>query len=212
MLRAALFAGIAGYIDAICFLLLRGPFASGLGGAFAANMTGNLVDVGISAEQGDWVRAGWLGGLLLGFFVGVAAARLVLLVGGTSRLLLAIEAGLIALAATGFLDGAEIPVLAIAMAMQNQAARHAGLDVNVGFVTGDIQQLGHHLVPGSPPIEPKPVGRPRVILTLLAFYAIGAAIGALAKGGGAAVLGFPAAAIAVAGLLPGRWTGLRERH
>src|SRR5947207_15133534 len=42
---AALLAGIAGYVDAICYLRL--------GGAFAANMTGNLVEVGLAAARGS---------------------------------------------------------------------------------------------------------------------------------------------------------------
>lgn len=211
-LWGALFAGAAGYVDAICYFLLGAPFAAGTSGAFAANMTGNLVEVGIDAAQGRWPRAGWLGAILFAFFLGAAAARAVLWAGGSSRLLLLIEAGLIALAATHLLGLAEIPVLAAAMAVQNQAARHAGLDVNVGFVTGDIQQLGYHLVGGSPPIEPKPRGRPRVILTVLAFYAIGAAAGTFAKTAGVPVLAAPAAAIALAGLLPARWTGFRQQH
>ena len=49
MLWAALLAGIAGYFDAICFLRL--------GGAFAANMTGNLAEVGLAAAQGRWGEA-----------------------------------------------------------------------------------------------------------------------------------------------------------
>jgi uncharacterized membrane protein YoaK (UPF0700 family) len=63
MLWAALLAGIAGYVDAICFLRL--------GGAFAANMTGNLVEVGLAAAQGQWGEAAWCVSLLLAFFLGV---------------------------------------------------------------------------------------------------------------------------------------------
>jgi uncharacterized membrane protein YoaK (UPF0700 family) len=204
MLSAALLAGTAGYVDAICYLLL--------GRAFAANMTGNLVELGMRAAEGEWMRAGWLGAVLAAFSVAVPVARLIAAAHGSSRLLLAIEAGLIALAATGLLDGAAIPVLAAAMAVQNHAARHGGLDVNVGFVTGDMQQLGYHLVRGKPPLQPKPTGRPRVILTVLAFYAIGAAVGTVATDRGIAMLGAGAAVIAVAALLPARWTGLGERH
>ena len=70
MLWAALLAGIAGYVDAICYLRL--------GGAFAANMTGNLVEVGLAAAQGQWGDALWCASLLASFLFGVLAARLVL--------------------------------------------------------------------------------------------------------------------------------------
>ena len=39
---AALLAGIAGYVDKICYLRL--------GGAFATNMTGNLVAIGLATR------------------------------------------------------------------------------------------------------------------------------------------------------------------
>ena len=197
VLRAALFAGTAGYVDAICFFMLGASFGSGMTGAFAANMTGNLVELGIAAAQGYWARVGWLGAIMAAYLVGIAAARAVLWAGGSARLLLLIEAGLIALAATNLLGLAGIPVLALVLGAQNQGARHAGLDVNVGFVTGDFQQLGSHLVKGRPPIEPKPAGRPSLILTVLVCYAIGAAVGTV-------MLTIPAAAVAAAGLLPGR--------
>src|ERR1700704_5674299 len=69
LLWAALLAGIAGYVDAICYLRL--------GGAFAANMTGNLVEVGLAAAQGQWGDALWCASLLIAFFLGVLAARLI---------------------------------------------------------------------------------------------------------------------------------------
>jgi len=62
------------------------------------------------------------------------------------------------------------------------------------------------------PIEPKPAGHPSLILTVLAFYAIGAAVGRFATAVGAAMLAVPATAVAAAGLLTGRRTGLRQHH
>lgn len=212
VLWAALFAGVAGYVDAICYFLLGASFGAEMTGAFAANMTGNLVEIGINAAQGYWMRSLWLGAVLASFFIGGATARAVLAAGGSSRLLLLIESGLIAAAATDRLGLAGIPVLAVSMAIQNQAARHAGLDINVGFVTGDIQQLGYYLVKGAPPIGPKPVGRPSVILTVLAFYAIGAAAGTFATAIGVPLLAVPAAAVAVTALLPANRTAVRQPH
>src|SRR5438105_5926583 len=140
---AALLAGIAGYVDAICFLLL--------GGAFAANMTGNLVALGIDAATGRWLRAAWIALLPVAFLLGVLAARLVLRAHRSARLSLLIEATVIALCATGLLGGAAVPILAAAMAMQNEAVRHGVVAVNVGFVTGDIQQLGERLIAETVP-------------------------------------------------------------
>ena len=206
MLWAALLAGIAGYVDAICFLRL--------GGAFAANMTGNLVAIGMDAAAGQWLRAAWIVSLPIAFLLGVLAARLVLRAHRSARLSLLIEAAVIALSATGVLGLAAVPILAAAMAMQNEAVRHGVVAVNVGFVTGDIQQLGERLVAETVPRQQSTGGlQAPVILTILVCYACGAAIGTLASGWGAPALLAPAAVLAGAVSLPERWTGLAaQRH
>ena len=204
VLRAALFAGTAGYVDAICFFMLGASFGSGMTGAFAANMTGNLVELGIGAAQGYWARVGWRGAIMVAYLPRNCRRARRPVGGKLGSVRLLIEAGLIALAATNLLGLAGIPVLALAFGAQNEGARHAGLDVNVEFVTGDFQQLGSHLVKGRPPIEPKPPGRPSLILTVLVFYAIGAAVGTFATAVGTVMLTIPAAAVAATGLLPGR--------
>ena len=100
------------------------------------------------------------------------------------------------------------------MAMQNEAVRHGVVAVNVGFVTGDIQQLGERLIAETVPGPQSKGGlQAPVILTILVCYAFGAAIGALAAGWGAAALLGPAALLTGAVLLPERWTGLAaQRH
>jgi uncharacterized membrane protein YoaK (UPF0700 family) len=206
VLWAALLAGIAGYVDAICFLVL--------GGEFAANMTGNLVAIGIDAAAGRWLRAVWIASLPVAFLLGVLAARLVLRAHRSARFSLLIEAVVIALSATGLLGLAAVPILSAAMAMQNEAVRHGVVAVNVGFVTGDIQQLGERLVAETVPAPQSSGGlQAPVILTILVCYAFGAAIGTLASGWGAPALLAPAAVLAGAVLLPERWTGLAaQRH
>jgi uncharacterized membrane protein YoaK (UPF0700 family) len=203
---AALLAGIAGYVDAICYLRL--------GGAFAANMTGNLVAIGLDAAAGRCLWAAWIASLPVAFLLGVLAARLVLRAHRSARFSLLIEAAVIALSATGRLGLAAVPLLSAAMAMQNEAVRHGVVAVNVGFVTGDIQQLGERLVAETVPAPPSKKGpQAPVILTILVCYAFGAAIGALASGLGASALFAPAAVLAAAVLLPERWTGLAaQRH
>jgi uncharacterized membrane protein YoaK (UPF0700 family) len=114
----------------------------------------------------------------------------------------------------GRLGLAAVPLLSAAMAMQNAAVRHGVVAVNVGFVSGDIQQLGERLVAETVPAPPSKKGpQAPVILTILVCYAFGAAIGALASGLGASALFAPAAVLAAAVLLPERWTGLAaQRH
>jgi uncharacterized membrane protein YoaK (UPF0700 family) len=199
MLWAALLAGIAGYVDAICFLRL--------GGAFAANMTGNLVEVGLVAAQGQWADAAWCVSLLLAFFLGVLAARLILRTHQSPRLSLLIEAAIIIAAATGLLGIAAVPALAVAMAMQNEAVTHGIVGVNVGFITGEIQRLGERLVAETVPGQPgKRETQAPIVLTILVFYAAGAAVGALAARWDAAALILPAAVLAAVTLLPPGWT------
>ena len=202
---AALLAGIAGYVDAICYLRL--------GGAFAANMTGNLVEVGLAVAQGQWGKAIWCASLLVAFFLGVVAARLILRTHHSARLSLLLEAGIVVVSATGLLGIAAVPILAAAMALQNEAVTHGIVALNVGFITGDIQTLGERLIPDDPGEPPKRKAQAALLLTILVFYAAGAAIGALASAWGAPALILPAAVLVGAALLPDRWTGLAaQRH
>jgi uncharacterized membrane protein YoaK (UPF0700 family) len=205
LLWAALLAGIAGYVDAICYLRL--------GGAFAANMTGNLVEVGLAAAHGQWRLAIWCTSLLVAFVIGVLAARLVLRTHHSARISLLLEAAIILVAASGQLGAAAVPVLAAAMALQNEAVTHGIVALNVGFITGDLQTLGERLISRAPDEPRKRDTQAPLLLTILVFYAAGAAIGALAAVWGATALILPAAVLAGAALLPDRWTGLAaQRH
>lgn len=205
MFWAALLAGIAGYVDAICYIHL--------GGAFAANMTGNLVETGIRLAGGDWPRAAWCASLLVAFLLGVLAARLLLRAHRSPRTALLIETGMIAAAATGLLGLGAIPILAAAMAMQNEAITHGVVAVNVAFITGDIQRLGERLVAETVPAPTRlRGGHGRVILAILCCYAGGAALGTLASGWGAPALFAAAATLVTATLLPERWTGLAAQR
>jgi uncharacterized membrane protein YoaK (UPF0700 family) len=159
---AALLAGIAGYVDAICFLRL--------GGAFAAKH--DRQSGGDRARRGRWpvAAAAWIASLPVAFLLGVLAARLVLRAHRSARFSLLIEAAVIALSATGRLGLAAVPLLSAAMAMQNAAVRHGVVAVNVGFVSGDIQQLGERLVAETVPAPPSKKGpQAPVILTVLVF-------------------------------------------
>jgi uncharacterized membrane protein YoaK (UPF0700 family) len=116
-------------------------------------------------------------------------------------------------AASGQLGAAAVPVLAAAMALQNEAVTHGIVALNVGFITGDLQRVGERLISGAPGEPRKRDTRVPLLLTILVFYAAGAAIGALAAVWGATALVVPAAVLAGAALLPDRWTGLAaQRH
>ena len=156
----------------------------------------------------------WCVSLLAAFFLGVVAARLILRTQHSARLALLLEAGVIVLTATGFLGITAVPVLAAAMALQNEAVTHGIVALNVGFITGDIQTIGERVVPTANPGEPRRrETKAMLLLTILVFYAAGAAVGALAARWGTAALILPAAVLAIAVLFPDRWTGLAaQRH
>jgi uncharacterized membrane protein YoaK (UPF0700 family) len=190
---AALLAGIAGYVDAICFLCL--------GNVFAANMTGNLVEIGIGAAMQQWEHAGWCATVTVSFLLGVIAARLLRRF-QSARVPLLVEVALLLVAATGWLGVAALPLLAAAMAMQNAVVTHGIVAVNVTFVTGDIQQLGEGL------FRDLPVGasgrterKSMIIVAVLVSYALGAALGTLASPLREPALLVPAAVLAGIALL-----------
>ncbi|HEX3861243.1 MAG TPA: YoaK family protein [Stellaceae bacterium] len=204
MLLAALLAAIAGYVDAICYLRL--------GGAFAANMTGNLVRMGITTAEGNWLEAAWCASVLAAFLAGVLLARLVFQAHSSPRLALMIEAGMVATAGTGILGDVAIPLLAAAMAMQNEAVSHGVVAINVAFITGDLQKLGEQLVAETVP-EQNRAGGKRIILTVLISYAAGAAVGTLAARWNAASLFLPVVClVGAAALRPGPRRAASEPH
>jgi uncharacterized membrane protein YoaK (UPF0700 family) len=79
-------------------------------------------------------------------------------------------------------------------------------------VTGDIQQLGGRLVGELVPSRRRDDRQPRIILTVLCFYVVGAAIGTLAAGWN--TLGLLAAGVVLAGAaaLPERFTRLTDQR
>ena len=99
------------------------------------------------------------------------------------------------------------------MAMQNEAATHGVVAVNVAFITGDLQRLGERLVGESVPgRQPERRGQRRLTLEILVCYAGGAAIGTLAANWGAPALLCASATLIVVTLLPERWTGLAAQQ
>jgi len=199
LLWAGLLAAVAGYVDAICYVCL--------GRVFAANMTGNLVLIGMSIAAAEWHRAAFCAAIILAFFYGVVAARALLQSPLPSRLAPAIEAAAIALAGTGRLGIATAPLLAAAIAVQNEAVRHGIVSVNVAFITGDLQRLGERLLPTAGPTPRRgPARQSQIILAVLLCYAVGAGLGGVAARLGLPALFGAAGVLAAVAAVPGCWT------
>ena len=142
--RAAVLALIAGYIDAYTLLNYR---------VYASFMSGNTTQTGLSAGQGRLAEAGHhllpIPLFVIGIFVGT-----VLLQGGVRhpvRLLCGLVAAILAVGyATAYFNllpgWFNIILLSLAMGVMNTTlTRVGGQPVSLGFVTGDLNNLGRHL-------------------------------------------------------------------
>ena len=123
-------------------LALTAGFADGTGylrwHLFAANMTGNVVLLGIAALHAD---AGTIGRILVpigSFLLGCAAATVVRDRAGT-RAALGLECALLATAALLHRAPFELVTIAFAMGAQNTAlSTFGGVRANTSFITGDL--------------------------------------------------------------------------
>jgi uncharacterized membrane protein YoaK (UPF0700 family) len=207
----------AGAIDAISFL--------GLDEVFTANMTGNLVLLGLALGQGEfsalWHSAAALGGFVLG-----AAAATVIVDTGTSdeggavwprrvTVALALECGLLGAFAIAWASAgpdrsgatayALIALAGCAMGLQSGAVRSLRVpDVLTVVVTGTLTSLVARLTARARPGRPAPPDAPKT-LDIRAAVIAAMALGAVAGGAlelhayDAAALLPLAAACAVAG-------------
>lgn len=201
---AWLLTGVAGFVDAISFLLL--------GHIYTANMSGNSVSFGIGL---GWVYADQIlrrGVPVLAYVIGLIFCRLLVEFGARQKfrsiasVAFAIEILLLILTATNA-GSALLPslvftsVLAITMGIQNGALTHFGnLTLHTGFVTGTLVKLAENLTKyvtwlwdhlqdrGVPPATTfrhslrETCFRQTVWLALIWWaYAAGAAMGALAQ-------------------------------
>jgi uncharacterized membrane protein YoaK (UPF0700 family) len=160
---AVVLTAVAGAVDALSF--------TSLGRVFTANMTGNIVLLGIAAGQGlgaeTWrsglAFASFSAGLLTGYQLVHPAARAARLLRTSIRIAFGVELALLAaffavwLAAGGHPAGGTLLVLiclsALAMGMQSATAtRLAVTGVSTTYVTGTLTSLmGSLTVAGRPP-------------------------------------------------------------
>jgi len=173
LLQAGLLVLIAGYADAIGFLRYD---------AFAGQMSGNTILLGISVFEQTWADTVHLlaviGCFVLGLFVSAGLVRF----GLVPALVLRLAAVVVAVCA--FIGrGWGGPLLALAMGMQSAAATRFGTaKLSTVFITGDLQRLFEGLVawfwPTPGIAAPSDLG-PLALVWL--EYALGALLGALAN-------------------------------
>lgn len=171
LIQAGLLVLIAGYADAIGFLRYN---------AFAGQMSGNTILLGISAFEATWADTVHLlaviGCFVLGLFVSAGLGRF----GLAPAMILTLAAAVVA--ACAFIGrGPGGPMLAFAMGLQSAAAtRFGAAKLNTVFITGDLQRLFEGLVAWlwpSPGVA-APAGLGPLTLVWLE-YALGALLGAL---------------------------------
>jgi len=213
---AAALAAVAGFVDAHVYLHVT-P-------VFVANMSGNLVRLGMFAGQQDWRAAMGAATAVVAFSVGVIGAVThhdrQLHRSGRLRpdALLAFEAVLVALAAVlrllhgGVVAGdttmAETPIIvvaAVAMGVQAAALRRVGsIAVATTYGTGAIVRIGEKVALAGRRADRTTSQRRRVtvlvLVSVLVSYVIGAALAA-ALGPSPWLLAFPAAVLGAAAVL-----------
>lgn len=173
----------AGYIDAVGFLEL--------GGIYIAAMTGNSVQLGISLTRGAWPHVAMVALTIGSFFIGGLLSSYI----RRRRLHPGLEIGimaalvLVAQIVRILFDsplGVEVPLLAVAMAMQGQTlSRFGGAAVQTIVVTNNLLKFADALVGramGARDAASPRVTRNEVILPGCAWisYVAGAAGGAWA--------------------------------
>ncbi len=173
----------AGYIDAVGFLEL--------GGIYIAAMTGNSVQLGISLAERAWPHVAMVVLTIGSFFVGGLLSSYFRRRRLNPGLELTLMAGLVLAAqllriAFDTPIGVEVPLLAVAMAMQGQTvSRFGGTAIQTIVVTNNLLKVADALVghllsrrdPAAERIAPNDLILPGCAW---ASYVVGAACGAFA--------------------------------
>lgn len=205
-------AAVAGFLDAHIFLYVSQ--------VFVANMSGNLIDVGMAVGQRAWVDAARALAAIGAFVIGVACASRWLQVeragGRLERLHRALGAEAVLVAASAALvvlgpdpiqqarpvELAIVVLAAVAMGIQAAAIGHVGkVSVTTTYESGALVRVGGRiaaLVGGADPAA-APTGRDRTLVVLsmvIVGYVAGGAVAAFA-GEATAWLAVPIVALAV---------------
>ena len=135
---------IAGYVDAYGFISL---------GAYVSFMSGNTTQTGLLTGQGKVVAALPSALAIVFFLTGVLAGTWLMHSGlrHARRFLFGVVAAFLAVLISasrfGSLNaGVGIATLSLAMGLMNTTLSHVGAEpINLTFVTGTLNKLGHHL-------------------------------------------------------------------
>ena len=183
---------VAGYVDAVGVVDLHG--------LYTAAMTGNTTQLGIAVVRGNWSHAALTAETLAAFFAGGLLGSVIRRHLRHPPLELLIMAGLLLMAGVsrlheGHLALVELPLLAMAMAMQGQTvSRFGGLPIQTIVVTNTMLKFADGLIgrytsprPSSESADSpdRPAGIADVIVPGCAWlvYLVGASSGAAAVSG-----------------------------
>ncbi len=144
---ATALAGLAGYVDALGFITLGGPFVS--------FMSGNMTQASVAFADGVWSTARVAGGIIVLFLLGIALGTVVThfterySVRTRKVTVLAVVAGLLAIGSVmSSLDvtpGA-ISAMALAMGAVNSVFQRDGeVTIGVTYMTGALVKMGQRL-------------------------------------------------------------------
>lgn len=174
-MRALLIGLIAGWADAVSYLQAH---------TFAAQMTSNVVLLGITLAHQAWSESARLLVVIVAFVAGMVLVLLINRRVGQRASLMGCAAGMAAIALAGRLSPL-MPLLAMCFGGQNAALqRFRGQSINTSFVSGDLQKFANALAQSLRNHRSTPEQRTLLTLVplLVCCYAAGAAAGTLAVG------------------------------
>jgi uncharacterized membrane protein YoaK (UPF0700 family) len=140
---ACALSALAGYVDGIGVLHLRGLFVS--------FMSGNSTRLGVSLAEGRWSNAAAALGLIALFVTGAAGGSLIVLGRGANRQpwVLLVEASLLTIAALCYtvgLSNASVAAMVLAMGLENAVFQiEGGAGLGLTYVTGALVKVGQLL-------------------------------------------------------------------
>ncbi len=173
MALAVVLAAIAGYLDAVGFVVL--------GGFFVSFMSGNTTELATGLGAGGWSTAATAGALIGMFVAGTVSGALAARIGDGRTTVLAATGVLVAVTAVAAtVDDADWPVrmlLPLAMGLLNATFLVAGeASIGLTYMTGALVKAGQRLVDAF-------FGGPKLLwlrhLSLWAALLVGGVIGTL---------------------------------